>query len=562
MERDFMMIIKILNGPQYGETFSIGKKSVSIGRDLNNELILNDFKASRQHAEIYFKNNQYWIKDLKSSNGTFLNQESLKESLLKSGDIIKIGSTQLEFSPYENLHLISSGKEPEISFAGDAMTKIDLSLPLKKNLSELKTHFESDSDQLIANLSIIFQTSELIHKIIDENELIKKFSAMLFDVMDCDRLSILLKENEKDWTSIAHHRKNTKGKFFPLALSQSILKKVSDQKIGVLIRNTSLDDESSSQESIITLGIRSAMCAPLIIKDQLIGLIYIDVIHSQKLFNEFDLQLLISLTNQCSISMENCRLYLDLKNQEKMKNELKIAHDIQIHLLPELRHQSFNNIDLTFQCDSAEEIGGDYIDWFSLDQNKIAIVIADVSGKGIPGAMIMAMFKAMIRSLSTQHSNPKKLLENVNQSLIENIRLDMFVTCVYGIYDFDKNEFHFSRAGHLPVVIFSADGNQYRIEQPHGMALGMIPWNKNIELEERCIQLKKGETLMLYTDGLEEAVNKKNRELGRDQFYKLILDHYQSPIDTLIKQVYQSIQRYTGFQAQSDDMTMCLLRRL
>lgn len=556
------MKITILNGAQKGQVFDLINLPFFIGRDTQNSIVLNDFKVSRKHLKITKEQDTYLIVDLESANGTFLNNHNITQSSLSHGDTILLGSTLLGIQ-IDPLPPVFDEKdlEQEIQLAQDSQIKIELSVPCQKTILQLKKQFENNPDRLFSNLSTLFHVSEMIHRILDEKELLKKISDLLFEVVGGDRLTILIPNKNSEWTPLLMHRKNIQGRFYPLAVSQSIIQQVTHQKMGVLIKDTALDGMTSSQESILTLGIKSAMCAPLIIQDNITGLIYTDVIHSAKFFDEYDLQLLMTLINQSTVAIDNCRLYQELKEQDKMKNELKIAHDIQIHLLPD-SHPNLKNIDLVFKSKSAEEIGGDYIDWFWLNKHELSIVIADVSGKGIPGALIMAMFKAYIRSQANTKLQPSLLLRNINQLLHQSMRLEMFVTAIYGIFDINTHEFTFCRAGHLPLIHFNKDASEVHLYEPKGMALGMLQWNHQIQLEEKTISLNQNDTLVFYTDGLEEAINPQGNELGRDRLISMIEKDYQLPLIDLQDHVYQSILNFTQNKSQFDDMTLCMLRRL
>ncbi len=558
-----MFKVTISNGPHQGQSFQLDFFPVTIGRDPKNTIVLNDERISHNHALLNYQNGKIAIKDLNSAHGTLVNELPVKECILHDGDHVTLGTTILTLMTQETTpQKPQLSKQPKIKILHDDETSINFMLPCSsKEMLHFTEHFKNDPERLVKNLATIFEASELIYKIINEDQLFKTITDLLFRVIDCDRMIILIPNAEHDWFPHYMRRKQSPGKFYPLAVSQSIIKKVTQDQIGVAIKNTSLEKITSQSESILMLGIRSAMCVPIKIKNTIVGLAYADILFSDHFFDEFELQLLVAIANQASIAIENCRLHAKLHEQEKVRNELKIAQDIQNNLLPKT-NPKIPKCDFVFKCKPAEEVGGDYMDWFPLNDHELALVIADVSGKGIPGAIIMSMFKAMVRSKAMLSLSPSHLLKIINETLLENLQSMMFITAIYGIYHVENHTFTFGRAGHLPLIHFRNNGKIVDIHHPKGIALGIESWKNQIEIEEQVIHISKNDTIFLYTDGLIECTNHQDQELGSDALYHIIQEYYTLDLQNLQEHIFQNIQNYIKQTYPNDDMTMCMLRRL
>jgi serine phosphatase RsbU (regulator of sigma subunit) len=213
-------------------------------------------------------------------------------------------------------------------------------------------------------------------------------------------------------------------------------------------------------------------------------------------------------------------------------------------------------------CRSAFEVGGDYFDFFPLDQNKLGIVIADVSGKGTSASFYMAELKGIMMQLSSDTRSPKSLLIDLNQKLFGNIDRQAFISMIYGIIDTSEKTFTFARAGHNSLLKLSQIGD-HSFLTPGGIGLGLVSGNKFVEnLEEIIIPLVKDDLLIFYTDGITEAMNAQKEEYGEERLLKICLKIKEKTATEIQADILDSVDAFLGSCQAHDDQTMIVVKCL
>lgn len=209
------------------------------------------------------------------------------------------------------------------------------------------------------------------------------------------------------------------------------------------------------------------------------------------------------------------------------------------------------------------EVGGDYYDILQLDDDHIGIVVADVSGKGVPGAMVMTMARSLIRMESERNLSAADTLKKVNRILARDLRRGMFVTALYYILDTKTGMIKISSAGHNPLVIWRGDQQRYELVNPNGIALGFDRgpvFDRTIKEED--IQLNHGDLIVSFTDGITETMNESDKEFGGEQFYNLIGSVRNQESTQIIDSVIKTLEEYKGTAPQHDDITIVCVKRL
>jgi sigma-B regulation protein RsbU (phosphoserine phosphatase) len=246
--------------------------------------------------------------------------------------------------------------------------------------------------------------------------------------------------------------------------------------------------------------------------------------------------------------------------KQAIEHELNIANEIQTKLLPD-RLPQIAGFDIFSYSVSAREVGGDYYDFMVIDPAHLGIVVADVSGKGIPGAMVMTMVRSLMRLASHREASPAETMRKVNRILAKDIRRGMFVTAIYSVLDVPRKTITVASAGHNPIVYYAAATKECRAVNPSGIALGFDKgrtFDENI-LEE-TIELKPGDRVVAYTDGIVEAMNEKQEEYGMERFTALVRDNAQLSSKDFVNAVMQAVAQHRGRAEQSDDITITTLR--
>ncbi len=266
--------------------------------------------------------------------------------------------------------------------------------------------------------------------------------------------------------------------------------------------------------------------------------------------------------NQMTGSIEN--LLLTAAEKKRMEEELRIARQIQMSLLPR-GPLDFPGISMTALCVPAREVGGDYYDFFHVGDRQLGVLIADVSGKGTSAALYMAELKGLMLSLSQIYTSPRQLLMEVNRIISENLDTRSFITMTYGVLDLSRGVMTFARAGHTPLVYFSSEeGRSAQALAPSGIVVGLrIPGatEKFAELlEEDRIDLHKGDVLVFYTDGITEAMDAGSDLFGDARLGRLIGEHGHLETADLRERILREIEAFVGGADQHDDMTMILIK--
>ena len=291
-----------------------------------------------------------------------------------------------------------------------------------------------------------------------------------------------------------------------------------------------------------------------------------DFTHKIPVMTDDQLGELTESFNSMTASIED--LLRQAAEKKRLEEELRIAHEIQMSLLPQGPLQ-MPGISVTALCIPAREVGGDYYDFLKLDDRRLGLLIADVSGKGTSAALYMAELKGLILSLGRIHRSPRELLIAANQIIADHLDARSFITMTYAVIDLDARTMTYARAGHTPLIYLpgmemrSNDGRHAQILAPDGLVLGLkIDNGEMFErlLEEQTIPLHSDDVYLFFTDGISEAMNESDDCFGELRLAQLIEEHAHLPPAELRERVLREIAAFVGAAPQHDDMTMILLK--
>ena len=269
--------------------------------------------------------------------------------------------------------------------------------------------------------------------------------------------------------------------------------------------------------------------------------------------------------NDLQITIEKTLAHIDMIQQAlasrdrlvSLKQELAVAKNVQMSVLPAVPPPS-EYYDLYAQMTPAREIGGDFYDYFTLEDQRLGLVIADVSGKGVPAALFTLVSRALLKSAARNHASPARCLVEVNELLAQENDACMFVTLFYGVLDLNTGKLRYSNGGHNPPrIVRGAGGEVVAVPQTGNLALGIIPEH---EFNEKEIQLELGDSLFLYTDGITEACNATEDEFGEDRLDSQLSAKRFSAMGDLVDVVVRAVEEFAVGMEQFDDMTCLALR--
>jgi sigma-B regulation protein RsbU (phosphoserine phosphatase) len=301
---------------------------------------------------------------------------------------------------------------------------------------------------------------------------------------------------------------------------------------------------------------RSELVAPIISNTEVIGVFDIE---SDELnaYSEDDLQILMLLASQVAIIIEKVMLHEQLIEKKRLEGQLEVARQVQLELLP-AKDPQLEGYDISAYNFPTEEVSGDYYDWVRIYDDQIGLVIADVSGKGVPAALLMAFLRASLRAATHIGYSPHISMAKVNYLLWESIERNQFVTAFYGILDVTNKTLAYTNAGHNPPLLLDQNGNSRFLE--HGsQPLGMF---KDTRYHEYYLTTEPGEVLVLYTDGVTEAQNPKGEEFGRERLAEAVKANRQLGARELITAVQDVVIEWTDGRGSTDDVTYFVIKAL
>jgi phosphoserine phosphatase RsbU/P len=300
----------------------------------------------------------------------------------------------------------------------------------------------------------------------------------------------------------------------------------------------------------------SEMVAPIISNDEVIGVFDLES-NQLNAYTSEDLQVLLLLASQVAIIIEKVMLLEQLVEKRRLEEQLEVARQVQLFLLPP-RTPQLKNFDIAAYNYSTEEVSGDYYDFVHIYEDQLKFVIADVSGKGIPAALLMAFLRGSLRSAIQTGYATNVSMTRMNNLLWESTEQNQFVTAVYGVLDSTNKTMAFSNAGHNPPLLIDDDGIARYIEQG-GLPLGLF---RDTRYYEYFLQIEAGETLVLYTDGVTEAVSTSGEEYGRERLAQITREGCRFGARELINYIYADVLQHTEGQRPTDDVTFVIIKAL
>jgi sigma-B regulation protein RsbU (phosphoserine phosphatase) len=303
--------------------------------------------------------------------------------------------------------------------------------------------------------------------------------------------------------------------------------------------------------------IRSVLSVPLKVKDKMIGVINLINKKGGGTFTRDDERLVGIIATQSAQVLENSRLYEEEKRLQQMERELQMARDIQKSLLP-TENPQLPGAEIAGLSHPAREVGGDYYDFIELGENRLGIVIADVSGKGVPASLLMSNIQATLRVQAVTSKSVKDCIAEANTALHKSTASDKYATLFYGILDTAEGTFTSTNAGHNAPMLLGSEECCRRLETG-GIVLGMLP---NMPYEEETVQLEHGCVLVMFSDGITEAMNEKEEEFDEPRLKQVLESNRHLSPEDLLKKILDEVTTFTGDVPQQDDMTLVAIKFL
>lgn len=538
-------------------------RSVTIGRHPDCDIIIDDASVSRQHARIESENGVYFIEDLNSRNGTYLNNESIHRSTrLFDGSEINICDVRFIFHLEENSTYqpprptVESNIEDGISVDLDdddhqESSNIMSQLDVPSLEEQSSTHVNAEK-----KLGALIQITRALSESVQRSEVFSKILDCLFNLFEsADRGFIILKMEDGTLKTSATRTRSINEE--RIRISKTIVDKVLQTKRPLISSDAASDDRFDVSQSIVDFRIRSIMCAPLINnKDEAIGVIQLDTLKNRVAFDENDLEVLAAVAMQASLGIQNLNLVDEAVENRRIADDLKLAHEVQQAFLPQKR-PNFADFKFYSFYRATNQVGGDYFDYVPIDENRLAIIVADVVGHGIAAALLMAKVAAEVRFALASTRCVEEAVHHINGNL-SGLNVDRFATALVGILDVSDGSFTYVNAGHIPPVVRDCSGEVRLLKGSSGLPIGIM---EDAEYKANRYEIAGGETLVLFTDGINECMNEKGDMLGlKNLLARIKISQTKTPA-TIGREICQIANRHMGSSPPFDDMCLVCFGR-
>jgi len=341
-------------------------------------------------------------------------------------------------------------------------------------------------------------------------------------------------------------------------ISRSVVERVARKGEPILTSDAQTDDRFSMRRSVKVLGLRSIVCVPLIIKDQISGVVYVDNRLQTGIFTQADLELLTAIASSAAIAIENARLHQVAVEKGRMERELQVAREVQASLLPRETPQ-VAGWEFAARWQPAREVAGDYYDFIPLSEGQLGLVIADVSDKGMPAALFMALTRSIVRASVGRAPSPADGIAHANRLICGDATSGMFVTLFYALLNPLAGKITYVNAGHNPPLLYRTDQDQLTKLTRTGMALGVVA---DSAFEERTLHLNSGDFILLYTDGVTDATDAHEQDFGMERLQRVLLDYRRAGAVDIMAALEQAIDEFAGSTAPFDDTAIVVAKCL
>ena len=418
------------------------------------------------------------------------------------------------------------------------------------------------SHREVRNLNALLEVSRALGAEMHLDSLLPVIIHKTTEMMDAERSSLFIYDPESDelWSKVAEGM-GEKVIRLPagVGIAGDVAETLETANIPDAYDDPRFNPEFDKQTNFKT---KSILCMPMTTRaGELIGVIEVLNKTDGGTFQESDEKLLEALCIQAGVAIVRARLTEAFLEKQRIEESLKLAADIQMGMLPSTfpAFPERNDFDLFAGIIPAKEVGGDFYDFFLIDKKHLCFVIGDVSGKGIPAALFMALTKTQIKASSSRRRTPGDVLFRANNDLCHENESGMFCTLFYGIMNTETGEVTYANAGHNPPYLITNSGEPVQIESTGGIALGVM---EEMEFESATFTISKGDSIFLYTDGVNEAMNEADEEYSYERLEDYLKENSTGSITDMVDRNLESVKKFAGTAPQSDDITVLALRYL
>lgn len=407
----------------------------------------------------------------------------------------------------------------------------------------------------LADLRTVHEFSELLSGTKDLQQILNRTVHRVVEVMPVKACAIRLLDGDTGELVIkaVHNLSEEYLKKGPVLLRKSVIDSAAFAGESVYIEDSRTDPRIRYPENARREGIVSGLCVPASYRGQTIGVIRVYT-GERYVFTETEEALVRSIGSQTAAAIIHSRLFAEQAETERIQRQVEAAGQIQRRMIP-ARPPAIRGLSIACVIDPTLAVGGDFYDFIELPDGKTGLCIADVAGKGMPAALLMASIRSALRAYAPQAPDPSSAVKLLNRHTYHDTPAGEFATLTYVILAPDGRSFHYSNAGHLPPILLR--GEQFVELNAGGLAIGVLP---DESYEEEVVALKPGDTLVMVTDGVTEAMSFHGDAFGKERLLSSLWKHRKLDASHLVSQILWDVRRFVGLAPQSDDITIVVLR--
>lgn len=575
------LLVKLPSSPT-PTTHWLRSDSTVVGRHPYCDVVLNNNAVSREHARLTKRSDGVYVEDLHSRNGVWVNGVKIAEpTRIYSRDSIQVGDATLVFysdSPLAVRDALRAerARPNSLCWRDGEQDRPNITSQLTLNSSSFcddgvprgrtVCEYEREIRLLEERVRVLLDFARILGKADDISDLTPRFLTNILRLFPNADSACVLAPDAKESTAkrpvlkLVHYKRRDEENDEPFRVSRAIVKHVVATRSAVVSDAAFEDSRFDSSESIVRSHICSVMAAPIcdVATNEILGVIQIDARRNDRRFEQDELKLLVAVANQIAVYMEN-QSYRDARVREKMeRREMELATQVQRGFLPVELPKVENYEFYDYYC-PAKFVGGDYFDYVPLPDGKLAILLGDVSGKGISASLLMAKLSSEARYGLLLEKSYAAVMERLNRVYSENRWGDRFVTFVLTILDPETGTLRVYNAGHLYPTVAKTDGTvEFIGEGRNGFPLGVVP---DATYEETVYQMAPGDAVALMSDGVPDAIDVDDRALGGRGVSELFRNPDGLDAVRLGRRLVVGVLEYVGGAQQVDDQCLVVFRR-
>ena len=539
--------------PAEGEPFehALEVDSLVIGRSSRCDLVVADRSLSRQHIRIFKSDDEWLVEDMGSRNGTRVNGEMISgPTPIAPGDVIDASMSRITFGG-------GGGAQPQ---SGSRTESHTIFRAASEIISESEREFARPADsgteelrQAADQLKVLYDVHHALDKATTAEDLLDHVLERVFVHLRPQHGAIFLKD--EDNLVRASSRSQVAGTDeFPE--STSLASEVIGKGLAALVQDTSTDARFVSAESLIDVGVRTLVAAPLLTPEGAIGMIVLSSTPAARLFGESDMELLTVVASATGLRLRNLALAEEAAERKRFEQEVTLARRIQVALLPAETPQ-VSGLEVHGGNIPSRGVSGDYYQVVERPEtNEVAVIIADVSGKGIGASLLTFYVDALVNAYLGENLEPAEIFNRVSPQMNAKTPVESFATAFLGIFSVDTGKLRYASAGHDPTLLIRSD--EIELLMPTGMPLGLMPEAVYTSSET---SLEVGDSLVLYTDGITEAANPEEEEFGRERLVEVCGEHRAEAPKELARSIEKVVETFVDGVPYHDDRTLVIVRR-